>query len=196
MEAISSIQIMICTSFFILGGGIKFIDDAFDEGIFNKKIAMIIAPLLGLLWGYTMYIDKYASTVLFAILLGVFFKGKIDNRAHLFGAIVIILFILSFKIRIDVMYIPLIVLFFSEILDEVGNDFVDKRNYSSNVFYKPLKYFFEYRFMMKVMVIAIVVIGIFPYYIAVAFLLFDGSYHIVDHYGKAKSAHISKEAIA
>lgn len=141
-----------------------------------------------------MYVDKYASTVLLAILLGVFFKGKIDNRAHLFGAIVIILFILFF--RIDVMYIPLIALFISGILDEVGNDFVDKRNYPSNVFYKPLKYFFEYRFMMKVMVIAIAVIGIFPYYIAVAFLLFDGSYHIVDHYGKAKSAHISKEETA
>ena len=44
-------------SYSILGGGIKYIDDAFDEKIFSKKIALTIAPLLGVLWAYTMIIN-------------------------------------------------------------------------------------------------------------------------------------------
>jgi len=189
-----SLPIMINISFVILGGGIKYIDDAFDEEIFNKNVAVMLAPLLGLLWGYTMYIDKYASTILLAILLGVLFKGKIDNRAHLYGAIVIFLFIILFRINIG--YLLLIILFISGLLDEIGNDMVDRRKNFSNLFYKFLEYFFRYRFMMKVAVVAIAIFGIIPYYIAIAFLLFDMSYHVIGYYGKIKSGNAVEEAIA
>ena len=52
----------------ILGAGIKYIDDAFDENKFNKKIALVIAPILGILWAYTMLIDGVSATILLAVL--------------------------------------------------------------------------------------------------------------------------------
>jgi hypothetical protein len=64
-------------SYSILGAGIKYIDSAFDEKIFNKKLAMILAPFLGGLWAYTMFINPFSATILLFILL-ILFKKKID----------------------------------------------------------------------------------------------------------------------
>ena len=78
-------------SYPILGAGIKYIDDAFDEETFNKKIAIAIAPILGMLWAYTMLIDQVSATILLAILCAVIIKGKIDNYAYLVGLLVILM---------------------------------------------------------------------------------------------------------
>ena len=56
-------------SYPVLGAGLKYIDDAFDEKIFSKKYALILAPLLAILWAYTMYIDSFSATILLAILV-------------------------------------------------------------------------------------------------------------------------------
>ena len=60
----------------ILGAGIKYIDDAFDEQIFSKRIALVLAPALGLLWAYAMIVDKASAVILLAILCAVLLKGK------------------------------------------------------------------------------------------------------------------------
>ena len=54
-------------SFSLLGAGIKYIDSAYDDKAFNKKLALIIAPILGLLWSYTMIINPIAATILLII---------------------------------------------------------------------------------------------------------------------------------
>ena len=112
----------------ILGAGIKYIDAAYDEKTFNKKIALVFAPLLGALWAYTMLIDPYSASILLAILVGVLIKGKIDNPAHLAGFFIILAIIVLAQVQL--MIVPLIVLAIAALLDEVGNDVIDKKKES------------------------------------------------------------------
>jgi len=167
-------------TFAILGGGIKYVDDAFDEKTFKKRNAMILAPVLGILWGYTCLINQFAGTLLLAILLSVLLTGKIDNYGHLLGlAIIIALLILA---GLQVEYVPLIVLVVGGIIDETGNDLMDEKaeSFTFNGAIKNfLIYFFKYRFMMKIVVVILTVVGMIPLYLFGAFILFEVSYHLV-----------------
>jgi len=166
-------------SYPILGAGIKFIDDAFDEKRFNVNIAYILAPILGVLWAYSMVINSASATILLAILLGVLLKGKIDNYAHLAGiGIIFAILIIS---GVNILIIPLIILTLSAIFDEVGNDFIDKHKYlnSNKILQKFIGYFFDQRWLTKVAVLSIAVIGIIPLYFFLAMILFDGAYLLV-----------------
>ena len=112
----------------LLGAGIKYIDAAYDEKTVNKKIAFIIAPVLGILWAYTMLISIYSATILLAILLGVLLKKKIDNYAFLLGFFIILVIIIPFGI--ELMILPLIFLTTAAVLDELGNDITDNNKKS------------------------------------------------------------------
>jgi len=174
-------------SFLLLGAGLKYIDDAFDEKVFNKKLAIVLAPFLGILWAYTMIIDQFSATILLAILLGVFAKGKIDNYAHLIGLAVIMLLLIF--AGVNLLFLPLIFIATAAFLDEMGNDIIDKnRNYfdDSNFLHKITLYFFDQRWLTKITVLYVVLIGLFPLYFFLAILLFDGAYLTVRLYTKSR----------
>ena len=175
-------------SFLILGGGIKYIDAAYDDKTFNKKLALAIAPVLGILWAYTMLINEVAATILFAVLLGVLLKGKIDNRAHLAGLLIIFGVILLRGV--ELLFLPLIFLAATALLDEVGNDVVDyNKKYlksKNKLLHKFLIYFFDQRWLLKIAILCIALIGIIPLYFFLAILLFDYAYLIVRWYSKSR----------
>jgi hypothetical protein len=173
----------------ILGAGIKFIDAAFDEKTFSKKIAMILAPLLGILWAYTMLIDSVSATILLAVVVGVLITGKIDNYAHLIGMLII--FSILFLLRIEFLIVPLIFLSASAILDEIGNDYVDGEEEKDNLNKgkltdKFLIYFFGHRWVMKIAIIYLVLLGVVPLFFFIAMALFDYSYLLIGSYTKLK----------
>lgn len=175
-------------SFLILGGGIKYIDAAYDDKTFNKKLALAIAPVLGILWAYTMLINEVAATILFAVLLGVLLKGKIDNRAHLVGLLII--FGVIFLMGVELLFLPLIFLAAAALLDEVGNDVVDyNKKYlksKNKLLHKFLIYFFDQRWLLKIAVLCIALVGIIPLYFFLAILLFDYAYLIVHWYSQSR----------
>jgi hypothetical protein len=171
----------------LLGAGLKYIDDAFDEKIFSKKLAMVLAPFLGILWAYTMLIDPFSATILLAIILGVFIRGKIDNYAHMTG-LVVILIILVFA-GVNLLFLPLIFIATAAFLDEMGNDVIDKnRDYfnDSKFLHKITLYFFDQRWLTKIAVLFVVLVGIFPLYFFLAILLFDGAYLTVRLYTRSR----------
>ena len=177
-------------SYPILGAGLKYIDEAFDEHRFNVKIAYILAPILGVLWAYSMVVNAVSATILLAILLGVILKGKIDNLAHVAGLGVI--FIIVILAGVNLLIIPLIVFTLAALFDEVGNDYIEKQSYlnSMNIFKKITGYFFDQRWLTKVAILAIAIIGIIPIYFFFAMLFFDGAYLMVrgisnSKYGRA-----------
>ena len=173
----------------ILGAGIKYIDAAFDDKTFSKKIAMILAPMLGILWAYTMLIDSVSATILLAVVVGVFITGKIDNYAHLIGMLVI--FAILFALRIEFLIVPLFFLSASAILDEIGNDYVDGEKEKDNltrerISDKFLIYFFGHRWVMKIAIIYLVLLGVVPLFFFIAMALFDYSYVLIGSYTKLK----------
>jgi len=173
-------------AFAILGAGLKYIDDAFDEKIFNKKIAYAVAPLLGALWAYTMFINATSATILLAILLGVLLKGKIDNYAHFMGMVVVIAGVIVLGVQL--LIIPLIILTLAALFDEVGNDFTDKRHYihGNNVLKKFVGYFFDQRWLTKVIILGLAFANVIPIYFFLAMLLFDGAYILMRGYSQFK----------
>jgi hypothetical protein len=179
----------------LLGAGIKYIDAAFDEKTFSKKLAMIIAPLLGVLWAYTMLINSVSATILLAIVAGVFLTGKIDNYAHIIGMLCIFMILLF--VGVELMLIPLILLILSGIFDEIGNDFIDKNKnrIKSKKYGSFLIKFFEQRWTLKVAVFGLVVAGVFPWYFLLALLLFDYAYLSITLYSKYKQGIITTSNI-
>ena len=174
-------------SYLILGGVLKYIDDAFDETAFNKKIAMIVAPGLGILWAFTMIINDVSATILLAVVLGVLLKGKIDNSAHLVGFFSILIIVIL--AGIELMIMPLIFLTSAAVIDEVGNDVVGYNNkYLKNkrFRYKFALYFFGRRYLFKVALLYVSLLGVFPLYFLLAFILFDEAYIIVGLYGQSR----------
>ena len=175
--------------FGLLGAGIKYIDSAYDDKIFNKKIALCIAPFLGILWAYTMLINQVAATILLAVIIGVLFKGKIDNIAHLAGLLVI--FAIIFVAGVQLMVIPLVFLGFAALMDEVGNDFVDKRKNKldlSKFSHRFIVSFFDQRWVLKVAILVIGFIGIIPLVFFLAMISFDYAYLGVRFYSKTKQS--------
>ena len=175
-------------SYPLLGAGLKYIDDAFDEKTFNKKFALILAPLIGVLWAYTMIIDQVSATILLAVLLGVFIKGKIDNQAHILGLFVILAFIIISGIQL--LILPLLMLVAAALLDEVGNDVIeyDKKIHNEKRFSrKAFVSFFDQRLLTKLVILFVVIMGLFPWYFFVAMLLFDGAYLVMRMYSRSIS---------
>ena len=173
--------------FSILGAGIKYIDAAYDEKTFNKKIAVCIAPFLGLLWAFTMLINPVAATILLAVVFGVVLKGKIDNVAHFMGLIVIIAII--FFAGVQLMIIPLMFLSIAAFLDEFGNDYVDssKKNLKSVKFYhKLINTFFDQRWTLKLAILILSITGIISIVFFFAMIAFDYAYLGVRLYSDTK----------
>lgn len=171
----------------ILGFGIKYIDAAFDEQVFKKNHAIVLAPVLGILWAITMMIHPIAATILLAVLLGVLIKGKIDNTAHLLGLFAILIFLFIFGIQ--PLILPLLFLTAAAVLDEVGNDITDynKKNFYTYRFRHQFSlYFFGRRYLMKAALIYLVIIGVFPLEFFLAFLLFDEAYIITSIFSKSR----------
>jgi hypothetical protein len=184
-------------SYVILGAGLKYIDDAFDEKTFSKKKAFVIAPLLGIFGAFTITISPFSATILVAVVLGVLFKGKVDNRAHLISFFTFFIIVIMLGI-VNIMILPLIFLTAAGVLDEIGNDAVDYNGRFHK--YKKFKYqfalyFFGRRYLMKVALFFLILVGVFPLYFLIAFILFDESYIVVGLYSHSKK-HIPLDHLA
>jgi len=174
-------------SYSILGAGIKYIDDAFDTKVFNKKIALVIAILLSVLGAYTMLINPISATICFAILCGVLIKGKVDNYA--FISALILVMALVFIAGVQFLILPLILLSAAAVLDEVGNDYIDKKRekLDENKFvHKFAIYFFGQRWIMKVVLLFLAIFAIVPAVFFVAMICFDYAYIAIGLYSQAK----------
>ena len=168
--------------YMVLGGGIKYIDDAFDEKTYNKQLAILVAPLIAIFWVFMMYVSAASATILGAIFLAVVLRAKVDNIGFHVGALAIVagLFFLYLFNLIEFLWIPLIVLTIAGVLDEVGNDYVD----AHPRVHKGLHFFFEYRFVMKVVVLLLAIAGVYGYEYVLAFLGFDIAYATVGMYSE------------
>ena len=173
--------------FGILGAGIKYIDAAYDDKTFNKKIALCIAPFLGLLWAYTMLINPVAATILLAVIIGVLFKGKIDNIAHFAGLLVI--FAIIFIAGVQLMVLPLVFLASAALLDEIGNDFIDKRKNKLNLnrfSHRFVVSFFDQRWVLKVAILILGIFSVIPLVFFLAMVSFDYAYLGVRLFSKTR----------
>ncbi|KAF5436982.1 hypothetical protein C5S35_06315 [Candidatus Methanophagaceae archaeon] len=179
----SASQIAIILAFAIIGGGLKYIDDAFDEDFFSKKIAVVIAVIIVLIWIRLSLFDSISATILFSILFAVLFTGKIDNLIFKMSSIALII-ILFLTQMLNLLWIPLIFLILMGVADEKGNDYVD-----NHATLKLVELLFSYRFCMKMGVLSLCIFALLPGLYLLAFLAHDGAYESVRLIGEISVAH-------
>ena len=163
----------IVIAFAIIGFGLKYIDDAFDEETFSKRIAVLMAPILVILWIRLSVSDSFSATVLFAILFAVLLSGKVDNLTFKLSAIALIA-VLFLTMMPRFSYGPLIILTVMGVVDEKGNDYVD-----THQTYGIRERFFAHRCSMKVGTLSLCLASVLPWRYLIAFLAFDTAYEFV-----------------
>ena len=181
---------IILTGYAILGAGIKYIDQAYDLGVFSKTRANITAVLCGLLMAYFIVTDLPSMAIFLAMVIALAITRKIDNIAFYIGIGIVLLLPIVFNSLIKMNWLPFGVLVISGILDELGNDWADKRakkrrinRYQKNASLLQFEEkFFAYRFAMKVAILVLVILNYFDWIYLVAFMLFDLTYLLVDAY--------------
>jgi hypothetical protein len=168
---------IIILAFATIGAGLKYIDDAFDEDTFSKKKAIMVAPIIMLIWISLSLFDPISATILFAIILAVLITGKIDNPIFKVCTILLIFILLLTQFQ-NLLWIPLIFLTLMGVIDEKGNDYVD-----NHATHKLVEFFFSYRVGMKIAVLSLCIVTIIPWLYLFAFLAHDVSYELVRRIG-------------
>jgi len=165
-------------SFAFLGAGLKYIDCVYDEGVFDRRVAVLLGLVCGVLMGYVIGSDMQASSIFLAVIIGVAITKKIDTNPFFIGAILAFAVPLFLTKNIMINWLPTAMLVFASIVDEVGNNRADLGLINS----KFLKTFFHYRISMEVVMGLLVIFGVFEPIYFIAFFLFDLFYHMVGGY--------------
>jgi hypothetical protein len=165
---------LLITAFALIGFGLKYIDDAFDEGLFSKDVAKLMAPILVVIWAGVSILDSISATVLFSILFAVLLAGKVDNLAFKLSSIaLIVIFLLTPASHL--LLVPFFALTVMGVVDEKGNDYVDSHKIG-----EVGEFFFAHRCGMKLGILGLCVVSLLPWVYLIAFLAFDTAYEFVN----------------
>jgi len=168
---------ILISSYAFLGGAIKYIDQAYDEGIGSIGVAKLLAVISGLLMGAVMILDGGFSTAFFlAMLISLVVTKKIDNLSFLAGTFIgLLTFLIGGLIwGMDVMLLPLAAFLIAGAVDELADGFAHGRDLG-----RAVEYFLHYRpFSDFALVILIITIPFDWIYLA-PYFAFTFSYLII-----------------
>ena len=147
----------------------KYSDDLFDvRG--NLAFATVFGILCAIASVLASIYSIEAAYIFLAILIGNLIALKVDGIHHIITLIVYIVILLISGIP-QLSLVILLVCILAAFLDEVGHDLISK--FTQNKF---LNLFFEYRFVMKIVILLLAVCGVFNIWTFVCFILFELSY--------------------
>ena len=150
---------IILTLLFILSGFfMKYSDDLFDIN-HNLAYASIFGILCGIASGLATIYSIEAAYIFIGILIGNLIAFKVDGIHHLVTLICFIIVLLIGGIP-ELSFIVLLICIFAAFLDEVGHELIS--NVTENRF---LNLFFEYRCVMKVVILLLAICGVFNIWI-------------------------------
>ncbi len=161
--------IILAILFILSGFFMKYSDDLYDV-----KHNLTFSTFFGILCGIasvlaTLYnID--AAYIFISILIGNLLVLKVDGTHHIVTLIVFVVILLFGGIpHLDLVILLICIL--GIMADEIGHEKIG--NFTENRF---LNLFFEYRFVMKIVILLLAVCGVFNIWIFVCFMLFELSY--------------------
>jgi hypothetical protein len=149
------------------GSFIKLTDDIEDKNL-NRKIYAIPAGLAyGLLIGYLMISDTGAALLFGGIVLGNLIAGKINSAGHYsgLGSILAVVFLHGIKLSPLLLLIAVLAA-----LDEMG-DLIGAPKF--------MEFIFEYRLILKLGVLILVILDILGLNTLLFLLAFDAAYMLI-----------------
>lgn len=161
--------IILAILFILSGFFMKYSDDLFDV---NHDLTY--STLLGIICAIASVIASLCNTdaayIFISILIGNLIVLKVDGIHHIVTLIVFAVVLLFAGIP-DLSLIILLICILGIISDEIGHELIPTR--TDNGF---LNFFFEYRFVMKIVVLLLAVFGVFDIWIFACFIMFELSY--------------------
>lgn len=149
----------------------KFSDDAYDEK-HDLAGAVVFSILCAITCAIATVSDVGAAYIFIAILVGNLLALKVDGVHHILCLIVFIVICLGFGIP-DISVFILVICIVAALLDEIGHESISKLTQN-----RPLNLFFEYRFVMKVMILLLAFGGVFKINVFIYFILFEIAYEM------------------
>lgn len=165
-------------SYLLLGMLIKYGDQAYDVGCFDRRKALALAFPSGIWLGYMILNDQATAAIGVGMLLGLLLAGKYDNRGFVVGfSISITMTAVGYWTgSLSLSLIGLFVVMIATYIDEWANDLPgvdDRSNIMERLLYQ--------RPFLKVAVLLLCVVGVLPSYAYLFMLLaFDFGYGFVD----------------
>ena len=147
----------------------KYSDDLFDVNN-NLRFASVFGILCGIASGLATIYSVEAAYIFLAILIGNFIALKVDGIHHIITLSVFLLIVLIGGIP-EMSILVLVICILAALSDEIGHEMIGK--VTQNRF---LNLFFEYRFVMKVVIFLLAICGVFSIWIFVCFIIFELSY--------------------
>lgn len=147
----------------------KYSDDLYDNND-NLAFASVFGVFCAIASALASVYSLQAAYIFIAILIGNLIALKVDGIHHVVTLIVFLVILLIGGIP-DLSLIILLICTFAALFDEVGHELISK--VTQNRF---LNLFFEYRFVMKIVILLLAVCGVFDIWIFFCFLLFEISY--------------------
>lgn len=147
----------------------KYSDDLYDENN-DLTFASVLGVVCGIASALAAIYSSDAAYIFLAIPIGNFLALKIDGIHHIITLIVFIVMLLIAGVP-ELNLVVLLICILGTLLDEVGHELIHK--ITQNNF---LNLFFEYRFVLKIVILLLAAYGVFDIWIFVCFLLFEISY--------------------
>lgn len=172
----SLLQLLFMSS--LAGSLIKFTDDIEDRNLINSLYAIPFGLAYGLSMGYSMLIDADASVLFGGIILGNLVTGKINSRGHYFGLGAILAVLFLYGVKLSPLVLPIAAL---AALDEISDIVRVPRS---------LGFIFEYRLMLKLGILILVILKVAELNVLIVLLAFDGAYILTDRITRSISHEI------
>ena len=144
----------------------KYSDDLFDV---NQDLVMAsgIGVLCGLASAFATISDVGAAYIFISILIGNLLALKVDGIHHVITLLVFIVICLIAGIP-EMSLAVLLICILGALADEVGHELIS--TVADNKF---LNLFFEYRFVLKIVILLLAICGAFDIMVFVYFILFE-----------------------
>ena len=163
--------IILAILFLLSGFFMKYSDDLFDVNN-DLGFATIFGVLCAVTSAAATIYNIDAAYIFIAILIGNLLAFKVDGIHHIVSLIVFVAICLICGIP-QLNYIILLICILAALSDEVGHELISK--VTGNRF---LNLFFEYRFVMKVVILVLAVLDIFNIWIFACFISFEIAYEV------------------
>lgn len=161
--------IILAFLFILSGFFMKYSDDLYDVD-HNLTLSTFFGILCAIASVAATIYNSDAAYIFISILIGNLIVFKVDGIHHILTMIVFLAVLLVAGIP-DLRLVILLICILACISDEIGHELIP--DMTENRF---LNLFFEYRFVMKILVFLLAVCGVFDIWAFVCFILFELSY--------------------
>lgn len=161
--------IVLALLFILSGFFMKYSDDLFDVN-HEKTLSTFLGVICAMASVAATLYSVDAAYIFISILIGNLIVLKVDGIHHIITLLVFLAVLLIVGIP-NLSLVILLICILGIIADEVGHEMIPDR--SENSF---LNFFFEYRFVMKIVVLLLAVCGVIDIWIFVCFIFFEVSY--------------------